>query len=243
MRPLPLQERLEASEAKAEAGLQEQREARKAAEAQAFQLEVAQWGVKGKLQLAAAQVARLDVQLVELESRLAERLKELSASEERSFNAALGKERAVAALARAERQEAKLREDLCRETGLLSNQCRSTDTLQEKTGQLQWALASSQEDCRVMQVTGRSPTPPPGDPPTTRGHGLTGQAGGWTGTSLLFSSFILFSLRRLGSPKTSPKDGAPSLQFPPFRSCAVKWDFGPTFDHAGVNLLWFCVRF
>jgi chromosome segregation ATPase len=109
-----------------------------------------------------AQVRELQGQLGALRGRLAERGEELAASEERG--AAL-EERLAAALARAELQEAGLREELRRAAGSLSSNRRSAGALQEEAGQLQRVLAASQEDRRVLQVTGRSPRDsPPRDP-------------------------------------------------------------------------------
>ena len=159
-----LQERLQALEAEAAADLQRQREAREAAEGWASQLEVAQRVADGERQRAVGRATEQDAQLGALRGRLAEREEELAASEERGAALVLGEERLVAALARAEQQEAGLREELRRAAGSLSSNRRSAGALQEEAGQLQRALAGSQEDRRVLQVTGSL-----GMPPTLRG--------------------------------------------------------------------------
>ena len=165
---------------KSAADLQRQHEAQEAAKARFFQLEMAHWKVEGKLKQAEGRTAQLDSQLGVLRSRLAERGEKLSASEKHGTAC---EEQLVEALAQVKQQQAELR---------------GNGNLQEVAEQMQRALASSQEDNRLQQVTGRSPrdplppgTPPtPGDPPYPQGpplppwtpypqgHGLTGQAGG-----------------------------------------------------------------
>lgn len=98
-------------------------------------------------------MAELEAEAGALQERLAELRGRLGLSEDRCAALALGQEQLSSSLVRAEQQESQLREQNQQLVRSLADSRVGSDDLQRQAVQLQGALAASEHDRRLLQVS------------------------------------------------------------------------------------------